>query len=135
MARTIAIINDDTVFLDLMHDLLSEEGYTVKPFREAHSAYEGVRELKPDLIVLDIRMESPATGWQILELIKLDPILTATPVVVCSADIVALQERAAHLQSKGCTILPKPFDLDDLLAIVERHVGPRPRGAQEAEAE
>lgn len=124
MGQKIAAINDDTVFLDLLHELLSEEGYEVHLFKEANNAYERVRELKPDGIILDIRMDHPVTGWQVLELIKLDPALTNIPVVICSADLIALQERAVQLQSKGCEILPKPFDLDDLLGVLRRVVQP-----------
>lgn len=124
MAKRIAVINDDTAFLELMSTLLSEEGYEAHIFRESKSAYQEARELGPDAIILDIRMESPATGWQMLELFKLDPVLARVPIIVCSADITALQERAVHLQSKGCDLLPKPFDLDDLLNVLGRLVGP-----------
>ena len=127
MAKRIAVINDDTTFLELMSTLLSDEGYEAHIFRESKSAYQGARDLGPDAIILDIRMESPATGWQMLELFKLDPVLARVPIIICSADISALQERAVHLQSKGCELLPKPFDLDDLLNALRRLVG-RPDG-------
>jgi CheY-like chemotaxis protein len=120
MGQKIAAINDDTVFLDLLYELLTEEGYEVHVLKEANSAFERVRELKPDAIILDIRMDHPVTGWQVLELIKLEPALTNTPIVICSAGLIALQERATHLQSKGCEILAKPFDLDDLLGVLRR---------------
>jgi DNA-binding response OmpR family regulator len=120
MGQKIAAINDDTVFLDLLFELLTEEGYEVHVLKEANSAFERVRELKPDAIILDIRMDHPVSGWQVLELIKLEPALTSVPIVICSADLIALQERATHLQSKGCEILAKPFDLDDLLGVLRR---------------
>ena len=120
MDQKIAAINDDTVFLDLLYELLTEEGYEVHVLKEANSAFERVRELKPDAIILDIRMDHPVSGWQVLELIKLEPALTNIPIVICSADLIALQERATHLQSKGCEILAKPFDLDDLLGVLRR---------------
>lgn len=120
MAQKIAAINDDTVFLDLLRELLTEEGYEVHLFKEANHAFERVRDLKPDAIILDIRMDNPVTGWQVLELIKLDPAVSRVPIIVCSADLTALQERAVHLQSKGCEVLPKPFDLDDLLSVLRR---------------
>ena len=124
MAKRVAVINDDTSFLDLMHTLLSEEGYETHIFRESSTAHHGVRAIEPDAIILDIRMDSPTTGWEVLELFKLDRVLTKVPTIVCSADLVALQERAVHLQSKGCEILPKPFDLDDLLNVLQRVIGP-----------
>src|SRR6266571_3492867 len=117
MPRRIAVVNDDTAFLDLMVALLTEEGYEAHPFKETKTAYQGVRDLRPDVIILDVRMENDVAGWQLLEYFKLDPVLSKTPIVVCSADVHALQERSAHLQSKGCAILAKPFDLDDLLML------------------
>ena len=51
---TVAVINDDTAFLDLMHDLLEEEaGYNVLICREWDSAYEFVRDHQPDLVIQD----------------------------------------------------------------------------------
>ena len=123
MAKRIAVINDDTIFLTLLHDLLSEEGYETHLFHEGEGAYTKVRDLDPDAIVLDIRMDSPASGWQVLELFKLDPVLTKKPIIVCSADLLQLQDRALYLKSKGCEALPKPFDLTDLLMLLERLVG------------
>lgn len=123
MAKRIAVINDDTVFLTLLHDLLSEEGYDTHLFHEGAAAYKKVRDLDPDAVVLDIRMENPATGWQVLELFKLDPVLTQKPIIVCSADLPQLQDRAVYLRSKGCETLPKPFDLTDLLTMLDRLIG------------
>ena len=39
--------------------------------------------------------------------------------IVCSADQKQLNQRAAYLRSKGCEILPKPSNLDDLLAMID----------------
>lgn len=123
MAKRIVVINDDTTFLNLLHDLLSEEGYDAHLCKEGTASYPRVRALDPDAMILDIRMEHPDEGWQMLEILKLDPVLTAKPVIVCSADIPALQDRSAFLKTKGCEILPKPFDLDDLLTLLEQLVG------------
>ena len=123
VAKRIVAINDDTVFLNLLHDLLTEEGYDTHLCKEGTASYERVKKLDPDAMILDIRMEHPDEGWQMLEILKLDPVLTTKPVIVCSADIPALQERSTFLKGKGCEILPKPFDLDDLLALLRQLVG------------
>ncbi|MDQ2828937.1 MAG: response regulator [Chloroflexota bacterium] len=123
MPKRIVVINDDTTFLTLLRDLLTEEGYDTHLCKEGTTSYPRVRELDPDAIILDIRMEHPDEGWQMLEILKLDPVLTTKPIIICSADIPQLQERSAFLQSKGCQTLPKPFDLDDLMTLLERLVG------------
>lgn len=124
MRAAIAVVNDDTTFLQLMEDLLSGEGYCVARFYEAGGAYEGIRAQNPDAIILDIRMEHPESGWQLLELFKLDPLLTTKPIIICSADSRALEQRATYLRTKRCEVLPKPFDLDDLLSLLHRLLDP-----------
>jgi DNA-binding response OmpR family regulator len=115
----IAVINDDTTFLGLMHELLEgEEGYTISLFKVADGAYHFVKETRPDLVILDIRLGSEENGWTVLELLTLDPATRPIPVIVCSAAIHSLQEHEALLQLYGCEVLPKPFDLEALLAKV-----------------
>ena len=120
MATRVAVINDDTAFLELMNELLLEEGYEAHCYKEGVAAYQQVRKLDPAAIILDVRMGSPETGWQVLELFKLDRVLSKKPVIVCSAAVSELQNHAPYLQSKGCMMLAKPFDLDDLYRIVAR---------------
>ena len=130
----IVVINDDTDFLTLMSELLSEvEGYDVKVCREGNRAYKFVKEHLPDLVILDIRIEGQETGWTILECITLDPQTRPIPLIVCSAAIRDLQDHQPMLDKYGIDVLPKPFDLDALLEKVaaglaagERHIHDTP---------
>ncbi len=123
MAR-IAVINDDTAFLQLMLDLLTDEGYDVSLHIEGAGAHHQVREESPDLIILDIRLEQPDSGWMVLEMVRLDPRTVHIPVIVCSADSVQLQTKREMLREQRCEILEKPFDLDALLQLIARLIGP-----------
>ena len=123
---TITVVNDDTVFLELMRTLLEGEGYETMILREGGTAYQELKRLRPDLVVLDIRMDHPETGWQILELLRLDPATTSMPVIICTADTQAIRLKADYLREKHCDVLEKPFELDDLLAKVAAFVGPPP---------
>jgi CheY-like chemotaxis protein len=126
----IVVINDDTDFLTLMSELLSEvEGYEVLVCREGHQAYQFVKTHQPDLVILDIRIGGEETGWTILNLLTLDPETRPIPVIVCSAAIHSLQEHQPMLDQFGICALPKPFDLDRLLETVERMIaGSQPPG-------
>jgi CheY-like chemotaxis protein len=116
----IALINDDTTFLDLMRDLLEDVGgYRVLICKEGDGAYRFVKEHRPDLVILDIRMGGEEAGWTILELLTLDPGTLPIPLIVCSAAVRELQEHESLLQRYGVGVLPKPFDLDALLQTVE----------------
>ena len=115
----IALINDDTTFLELMHDLLeTEEGYEVLICKESSNAHQFVKEQPPDMVLLDVRMDGEERGWRILELLTLDPETTSIPVVVCSAALSHLKDHEPLLRKYGVGVLPKPFDLDALVAKV-----------------
>jgi len=112
----IVVINDDTDFLSLMSELLTEVGeYDVEICREGNHAYQFVKERQPDLAILDIRMEGQEAGWAILECLTLDPTTSQIPMIVCSAAIRELQAHQELLDRYGIDVLTKPFDLDALL--------------------
>jgi DNA-binding response OmpR family regulator len=117
MAR-IAVVNDDTMFLSMMCDLLAEEGWESYSLREADSAFEELRQDPPDLIILDIRLGAPEAGWTVLNLLKLDRATANVPIVVCSAALQDLRAKESYLNDRGVGILVKPFDIDDLYTCV-----------------
>ncbi len=119
----IAVVNDDTLFLELMHDLLTEEGYRTAIWKEGDTAFEMIMEHRPLLVILDIRMEHPDTGWMVLELMRLNPKTAHIPVIICSADTSRIRAKEAYLREKGCDVLEKPFLLEDLLAKVRACIG------------
>ncbi|HEU5423369.1 MAG TPA: response regulator [Nitrolancea sp.] len=123
----IAVVNDDTAFLNMMNELLSDEGYRTVIWREGEGAYDLVCQHRPSLVILDIRMEHPGTGWHVLELLRLDPETASIPVIVCSADSRLLRAKQDRLQSLNCQTLEKPFDLDELLAMVRLALGQDPQ--------
>ena len=120
MSTSIAVIDDDPACRELLHDLLSEEGYAVHLFSDSATAARCLRDLAPAAIILDLRLETPTVGWEVLADLRHDPVLHATPVLVCSADQSALQERAGDLERQGCTMLAKPFDVDELLVLLQQ---------------
>lgn len=117
--RRIAVVNDDTVFLDMMAAVLRERGWDVSIYREGDSAFEKLRDDPPDVIILDIRMENPETGWTVLELLTLDRRTASIPVIVCSAALLDLRAHEALLKKYGIAVLPKPFNVDALYAQVD----------------
>jgi CheY-like chemotaxis protein len=119
----IAVVNENTMFLSLLDDLLTKQGYDVIVCKESSAAYEIIKKEKPDLVLLDIRREHQEGGWTVLELIKLDPATKSIPVIVTSADTGALEEQEENLRKLGYTILPKPFDLEGLLEKISEMLG------------
>lgn len=121
----IAVINDDTVFLRLMHELLgAEEGYQVSTCFVGADGYAFVKNLQPDLVVLDLVFGNNAEeGWRTLDLLTLDPATSRIPVIVCSAATVELDRHSEWLRRFDVEALRKPFDLHVLLSKVRASLG------------
>lgn len=119
----IAVVDDDPAYLKMMNELLRDEGYRTLIHREGTGAHAEIADAQPDLVILDIRMESPGAGWTVLDMLRLEPRTCDIPVVVCSADVSTLRDKEKMLSRQGCAVLEKPFDLDTLLRLVREKVG------------
>ena len=111
-----------------MHDLLDEEGYEVVTYRELQGVYQAVRDANPDLIIMDIVIGGEKKGWELVELLTLDPKTRAVPIIVCSAAVQSLREREEQLTRLAIRALPKPFDLEELLAAIRHALDVERRG-------
>jgi CheY-like chemotaxis protein len=86
--KTILVIDDDADFTATVRTILEREGYTVV---EADSGAEGLHRLPacdPDLVILDVMMESPTEGYGINEAIKHSGDYDAfqqTPIIMVSS--------------------------------------------------
>ncbi|HZT97164.1 MAG TPA: response regulator [Chloroflexota bacterium] len=116
----VTVVNNDTDFLSLMKEVLADRGWETTVIRESGSAYRLIKEHQPDVLLLDIRMETPESGWNVLELLKLDPETRDIPVVVCSAAALDVRAKEEWLHDRGIDVLVKPFEIDDLYLAVEK---------------
>lgn len=118
----IAVIDDDIVFIDLMHDLLANgEGYDVISTPHWPQSYEFIREVRPDLVILDLMLGREQTGWSVLELLREDPATAQIPVILCSAAEPALRQHVPSPNGHAAVeAVAKPFDVDHLLGVISR---------------
>ena len=116
----IIVVNDDTAFLQLMEQLLEDEGYEAEVMKSTKNALEHIKERRPALIVLDVRINNEEASLLLLDLITLDPETRSIPVVIASANLQRLAGREDELASKGIYVIAKPFDIDDLAALIRK---------------
>ena len=122
----ILAINDRQEILDLLADLLGGEGYCVTTSL-AMLDLARLKEIAPDLIVQDLLFTGmQETGWEFLTMVRLDPDLARIPLILCTAaiDVVRDQEMAQRLADQNVTVVLKPFNIDELLDVVERVLQP-----------
>jgi two-component system response regulator MprA len=119
MQRTghVLVVDDQNDIVDLIVDFLRDEGYDVRGLTDGTAALTAIADQPPALILLDMFMPQ-MTGTELWEYLQSNQ-LADIPVVLMTASPSA----AEHLLAQGATdYLAKPFDLDNLLACVERYV-------------
>jgi DNA-binding response OmpR family regulator len=126
----ILVMNDTQELLQLFDDVLSEEGYEVMLSSFAVQDMDEIERVQPDLIILDYIFGLERSGWQTLQKLKLRRTTADIPVIVCTAAIREVRDIEGFLAAKGVVLLPKPFDIDGLLASVSQAL----HGAQKAAA-
>jgi CheY-like chemotaxis protein len=123
---TVLIVDDDPVIAELVQEVLHEEGYAVSVLSEPGSAAlrAAVKQIHPDCILLDSGTgESYGSAWDDAE--WLETRLRTTAVIMFTAHVEAIREAEEHESSRSqaahfFSILPKPFELEDLLSQVRQ---------------
>jgi len=110
------IADDDESIRFVLGEALREAGRNVRAFTDAAELLAAVELSTPDVVMTDIRM--PGTGGlQLLEQLKARGV--AAPVIVMSA-YTDVASTAAAYRKGAFDYMPKPFDLDEAVAAVER---------------
>ncbi len=111
-------VDDDPSILDLMTDILSGEGYRVLAATNGAEALSVLDADHPCVVLLDMRMPT-LDGWGFAAAMR-DRGLHYPVVVVTAAE----NARAWAQEIGADAYLSKPFQLRDLLRVVERFCGP-----------
>ncbi len=121
MAR-VTVVNDNPEFLALVHDILQDDRYEATTIDgERPDALDAVKASRPDLLMIDLRMGTEGLhGWDIAQQVRADPAFDGLPVLICSADVLALKELEGDLeQTLHVGTLTKPFSIDELTASID----------------
>ncbi|HEV8538489.1 MAG TPA: response regulator [Bacteroidota bacterium] len=114
--QTVMLIDDETQWLDLIQQALSEESYSVVTASSGESALKKMHRKKPDLIVSDVRMPV-INGFDLFEKVKNDPKLKGIPYVFMSSiDDYDAMRTAREIGADD--YFEKPFDAESVKAIV-----------------
>lgn len=113
----VLIAEDDAAIRDVVAEALSDEGYAVTAVANGQEALDRCHAVAPDVVLLDLMMPV-MDGFQFL---KHGQGGCPAPVIVMSAGF-RFRELPAETHVDG--FVEKPFDLVDLVAAVERCIGP-----------
>jgi DNA-binding response OmpR family regulator len=116
----VLVVDDDALIRDTLATALGDEGYAVRVASDGRAALDTLSCWQPDVIVLDLMMPV-MDGRAFRAAQRTSNEVAHIPVIVLSA-AHEVHTRAAGLDAAA--VFPKPFDLTELLDVVERLVRP-----------
>lgn len=127
MAARVTVVNDTPDFLALVRDILEGERYdTVLIDGDRDDAFQLIRESRPDVLMIDLRLgQEGLSGWDIAHQVRSAPEFSSLPVLICSADALAMRDLEADLAgTRHVATLAKPFGIDELTRAIDSLLGP-----------
>lgn len=118
--NTILIVDDEPNNLKVLHNLLTQNHYTVRAARNGTSAIETARMNPPDLILLDIKMPD-MDGYEVCSILKQDELLEHIPVIFISA-LNQVEDIVKAFEMGGVDYITKPFQFEEVIARVRTHL-------------
>lgn len=112
----ILVIDDDYAMRVSCRQILSRSGFQVETFEDGAGGLEGVAELNPALVVVDLKMPGLSGIEVISRILRLD----STIVIVVITGYATIGTAVEAMKAGAYDFLPKPFKPDELRLIVDR---------------
>lgn len=116
--RNLLVIDDNEGILEAFQAMLEDAGYEVKTSTDADVLKKLTPQTAPDLILLDVLL-SGADGRDVCKELRSHKDTENIPVIMISAHPGI--ERSVK-ESGATDFLTKPFEMDELLGIVKKHL-------------
>ena len=122
MAKKILLIEDEEIMIGLLQKKLTNEGYEISVARDGEEGLKAMREVRPDLVLLDIIMPKMG-GFEVMEGMQKDKELKKIPVIVISNSGQPVElDKAQKLGAKDWLIKTE-FDPQEVLNKVVKQIG------------
>lgn len=118
MKKKVLIAEDDPAILEVMNIILTDASYEVVAVDDGDSILPTIQDHIPDIILMDIWMGGK-DGGEIAKEVKKNETTMHIPIIMISANNET--EKIAKLAGAD-DFLQKPFNVDDLLFIVNKHI-------------
>ena len=119
----ILVVDDSALMRRLLQQVLQAAGYEVVCTADGQEGLDKVAAEKPDLVIMDRNMPK-VDGMEALRVLRANPATRSLPVLMASARLEPAD--AAEIQAAGANgLIPKPFQSQQLLAIIRQHLSER----------
>lgn len=122
--KHIVCIEDEAEMIELIRLILGRRGFDVHGAAGGKEGLQMVRELLPDLVLLDLMMPE-MDGWEVYQQMKADVSTRDIPVIVVTARAQNIDKVLGLHIAKVDDYIAKPFGPQELIDSVEKILGSR----------
>ena len=117
--KKIVYVEDELEMIDLVKLILSRKGYEVIGAEGGREGLDIIRDLVPDLVLLDLMMPD-IEGWDVYQQMRADDATKHIPVIVITAKAQNIDKVLGLHIAKVNDYISKPFSPQDLVDSVEK---------------
>jgi len=117
------IADDDEAIRVVLEESLSSNGFNTTSFSSADELVKSLKDTQPDLIITDVQMPG-MLGYDLLKHINNN--YEDLPVIIMTA-FADMQAAVESFGGGAFEYMPKPFDLEDAIKIIERALEEKPK--------
>jgi DNA-binding response OmpR family regulator len=116
----ILVIEDDRAISELYEAVLTDAGYQVKLMASKPLDVQVIAQIKPELVISDWGVSQDNLNWNFINEMQEAPGTAAIPILVCTTISLKTCNIGNLLTERKITWLEKPFDIVELLDLIEK---------------
>jgi len=118
MAKRILVVDDEPQIVSMLKMRFQASGYEVITAADGEEGLQKAKDLKPDLIILDIIMPKMA-GNEVAAALKEDDRFSGIPIIFLTCLAEGMVDKQDSEEIGGNLFIAKPFEADELLLMVD----------------
>jgi CheY-like chemotaxis protein len=130
MNQVILVVEDDPMMQRMALKVLGSRGYHCEVAGNGREAIATAERLRPTLILMDLSLPE-INGWDAARTLKANPQLASIPIIATTAHAM-VGDRESALEAGCDECLTKPYEIQELVTMVARFIGPPATEAKSA---
>lgn len=118
----VLLIDDEPAIAKIIEFKIKQNNYAFKHIDNGREGLEGILELKPDLVILDVMLPS-MNGFEILKRVREneDPLINSTKIIMLTAK-ARVEDLKTGFDLNADDYMEKPFKPDELIFRVQKNI-------------
>ncbi len=122
MNQVILVVEDDPMMQRMALKVLGSHGYRCEVAGNGREGIAMAERLRPTLILMDLSLPE-LNGWDAARTLRATPHLASIPIIAMTAHAM-VGDRESALEAGCDDCLTKPYEIEELVAMVARFIGP-----------